>query len=888
MKISISVYMEMTLKFKKNYLYFLSIVGLVKTDASNNYLQNNYSLNNLRINTSKENKNTTGVKYINSLDSNNGKINSTDYIKIINSVYKSNKNINFGANSNVLDTDKNIIFGDKSKVLDINKNIIFGDKSNVLATNKNIIFKDKSKVSNTNPYIEISNKNKSIFSINSLNTTKEKNNLIFSNNSLNTTKEKNNLIFSNNNSLNTTKEKNNLIFSNNSLNTTKEKNNLIFSNNSLNTTKEKNNLIDPGFFKVTNLIQNDNAFFFDQFQKPDAGIIINNINKNLNEKTVLNNIKKEQANIDIFSSNNDKENKSIIKKDIQQNTDIRIVIDKKKTNEPKLLKKKRGRRQKNMLYKSSNPSDFHSGSNNDNIKSKIKTQYQNFLVFYINELLSKTQLLSRFVKIAGDGKKVTITHMNKFFETKVVNFIGKTCKRFTKGGVYKINEALVDYLNSKKKDENYKFIWDEFLDKENKDVYGDYFLKSNYFKERVLVKIAPQQNTNGKSDRAKSKYFNKFRSIANSFHIQNNPAQYANKYFFKKALQLKKDDSENIKINENRNENNINLGDILKTNEYSLAIKDLISKDQQIGPKINSIIKAKKRGVNLTDEFNSLLNVLKNNYPILKEKSFDLDMETGIKLLKNRTKIFYGENYPKLNENKDEYFGETSNDILSTGNLINFVDKTTYGRDLYTYLNTKRICLPINGSLYDIVVIPTNNDCLLTCLLCYLNPKKTSENIILESQNGELKVYPSSNILEKSVGILKGTLHKYIYDLEVNNKILTSKDNSIESKSNQISKLLESLSNLKDFVDEEVLKYAAQYFSIDIYLLKNTIGNDSNTIEKNFVLYTKNNEYKNISEKEFDEGKGCKIIENYYDHNKLGILFDLKHYELLIKISINR
>ena len=811
MKISISVYMEMKLKSKKNYLYFLSIVGLVKTDASNNYLQNNYSLNNLRINTSKENKNTTGVKYINSLDSNHGKINSTDYIKIIN---------------------------------------------NVLNTNKNIIFKDKSNVLDTNPYIEISNKNKSIFSINSLNTTKEKNNLIFSNNRLNTTKEKNNL---------------------------------IFSNNSLNTTKEKNNLINPDFFKVTNLIQNDNTFFFDQFQKPDAGIIINNINKNLNEKTVLNNIKKEQANIDIFSSNNDKKNKSIIKKDIQQNTDIRIVIDKKKTNEPKLLKKKRGRRQKNMLYKSSNPSDFHSGSNNDNIKSKIKTQYQNFLVFYINELLSKTQLLSRFVKIAGDGKKVTITHMNKFFETKVVNFIGKTCKRFTKGGVYKINEALVDYLNSKKKDENYKFIWDEFLDKENKDVYGDYFLKSNYFKEKVLGKIAPQQNTNGKSDRAKSKYFNKFRSIANSFHIQNNPAQYANKYFFKKALQLKKDDSENIKINENRNESNINLGDILKTNEYSLAITDLISKDQQMGPKINSIIKAKKSGENITDDFNSLLNVLKNNYPILKEKSFDLDMETGIKLLKNRTKIFYGENYPKLNENKDEYFGETSNDILSTGNLINFVDKTTYGRDLYTYLNTKRICLPINGSLYDIVVIPTNNDCLLTCLLCYLNPKKTSENIILESQNGELKLYKSSDILTRSVGILKGTLHKYIYDLEVNNKILTSKDNSIESKSNQISKLLESLSNLKDFVDEEVLKYAAQYFSIDIYLLKNTIGNDSNyTIEKNFVLYTKNNEYKNISEKEFDEGKGCKIIENYYDHNKLGILFDLKHYELLIKISINR
>ena len=836
MKISISVYMEMKLKSKKNYLYFLSIVGLLNTDASekylqnnyslntdasinysqnnyslNNFLQNNYSLNNAIINTSKENKNTTGVKYINSLDSNHGKINSTDYIKIIN---------------------------------------------NVLNTNKNIIFKDKSNVLDTNPYIEISNKNKSIFSINSLNTTKEKNNLIFSNNRLNTTKEKNNL---------------------------------IFSNNSLNTTKEKNNLINPDFFKVTNLIQNDNTFFFDQFQKPDAGIIINNINKNLNEKTVLNNIKKEQANIDIFSSNNDKKNKSIIKKDIQQNTDIRIVIDKKKTNEPKLLKKKRGRRQKNMLYKSSNPSDFHSGSNNDNIKSKIKTQYQNFLVFYINELLSKTQLLSRFVKIAGDGKKVTITHMNKFFETKVVNFIGKTCKRFTKGGVYKINEALVDYLNSKKKDENYKFIWDEFLDKENKDVYGDYFLKSNYFKEKVLGKIAPQQNTNGKSDRAKSKYFNKFRSIANSFHIQNNPAQYANKYFFKKALQSKKDDSENIKINENRNESNINLGDILKTNEYSLAITDLISKDQQMGPKINSIIKAKKSGENITDDFNSLLNVLKNNYPILKEKSFDLDMETGIKLLKNRTKIFYGENYPKLNENKDEYFGETSNDILSTGNLINFVDKTTYGRDLYTYLNTKRICLPINGSLYDIVVIPTNNDCLLTCLLCYLNPKKTSENIILESQNGELKLYKSSDILTRSVGILKGTLHKYIYDLEVNNKILTSKDNSIESKSNQISKLLESLSNLKDFVDEEVLKYAAQYFSIDIYLLKNTIGNDSNyTIEKNFVLYTKNNEYKNISEKEFDEGKGCKIIENYYDHNKLGILFDLKHYELLIKISINR
>ena len=852
MKISISVYMEMKLKSKKNYLYFLSIVGLLNTDASekylqnnyslntdasinysqnnyslNNFLQNNYSLNNAIINTSKENKNTTGVKYINSLDSNHGKINSTDYIKIIN---------------------------------------------NVLNTNKNIIFKDKSNVLDTNPYIEISNKNKSIFSINSLNTTKEKNNLIFSINSLNTTKEKNNLIFSNNR-----------------LNTTKEKNNLIFSNNSLNTTKEKNNLINPDFFKVTNLIQNDNTFFFDQFQKPDAGIIINNINKNLNEKTVLNNIKKEQANIDIFSSNNDKKNKSIIKKDIQQNTDIRIVIDKKKTNEPKLLKKKRGRRQKNMLYKSSNPSDFHSGSNNDNIKSKIKTQYQNFLVFYINELLSKTQLLSRFVKIAGDGKKVTITHMNKFFETKVVNFIGKTCKRFTKGGVYKINEALVDYLNSKKKDENYKFIWDEFLDKENKDVYGDYFLKSNYFKEKVLGKIAPQQNTNGKSDRAKSKYFNKFRSIANSFHIQNNPAQYANKYFFKKALQSKKDDSENIKINENRNESNINLGDILKTNEYSLAITDLISKDQQMGPKINSIIKAKKSGENITDDFNSLLNVLKNNYPILKEKSFDLDMETGIKLLKNRTKIFYGENYPKLNENKDEYFGETSNDILSTGNLINFVDKTTYGRDLYTYLNTKRICLPINGSLYDIVVIPTNNDCLLTCLLCYLNPKKTSENIILESQNGELKLYKSSDILTRSVGILKGTLHKYIYDLEVNNKILTSKDNSIESKSNQISKLLESLSNLKDFVDEEVLKYAAQYFSIDIYLLKNTIGNDSNyTIEKNFVLYTKNNEYKNISEKEFDEGKGCKIIENYYDHNKLGILFDLKHYELLIKISINR
>ena len=874
MKISISVYMEMTLKFKKNYLCFLSIVGLLNTDASekylqnnyslntdasnkylqnnyslNNYLQNNYSLNNFLqnnyllnnalINTSKENKNTTGVKYINSLDSNYDKINSTDYIKIINNVYKSNKNINFGAKSNVLDT---------------NKNMIFGDKSNVLDTNKNIIFKDKSNVLDTNPYIEISNKNKSIFS---------------------------------NNSLNTTKEKNNLIFSNNSLNTTKEKNNLIFSNNSLNTTKEKNNLIDPGFFKVTNLIQNDNTFFFDQFQKPDANTIINNINKNLNEKTVLNNIKKEQANIDIFSSNNDKEKKSIIKKDIQQNTDIRIVIDKKKTNEHKLLKKKRGRRQKNMLYKSSNPSDFHSGSNNDNIKSKIKTQYQNFLVFYINELLSKTQLLSRFVKIAGDGKKVTITHMNKFFETKVVNFIGKTCKRFTKGGIYKINEALVDYLNSKKDDENYKFIWDEFLDKENKDVYKDYFLESNYFKERVLDKIDPTKNTNKKCDRAKSIYFDKFKYIAYSFHIENNPALYANNYFFKKALQLKKDDSENIKINENRNENNINLGDILKTNEYSLAIKDLISKDQQMGPKINSIIKAKKSGENITDDFNSLLNVLKNNYPILKEKSFDLDMETGIKLLKNRTKIFYGENYPKLNENKDEYFGETSNNILSTGNLINFVDKTTYGRDLYTYLNTKRICLPINGSLYDIVVIPTNNDCLLTCLLCYLNPKKTSENIILESQNGELKLYKSSDILTRSVGILKGTLYKYIYDLEVNNKILTSKDNSIESKSNQISKLLESLSNLKDFVDEEVLKYAAQYFSIDIYLLKNTIGNDSNTNEKNFVLYTKNNEYKNISEKEFDEGKGCKIIENYYDHNKLGILFDLKHYELLIKISIN-
>ena len=46
--------MEMTLKFKKNYLYFLSIVGLVKTDASNNCLQNNYSLNNAIINTSKK------------------------------------------------------------------------------------------------------------------------------------------------------------------------------------------------------------------------------------------------------------------------------------------------------------------------------------------------------------------------------------------------------------------------------------------------------------------------------------------------------------------------------------------------------------------------------------------------------------------------------------------------------------------------------------------------------------------------------------------------------------------------------------------------------------------------------------------------------------------
>ena len=45
MKISISVYMEMKLKSKKNYLCFLSIVGLLNTDASEKYLQNNYSLN---------------------------------------------------------------------------------------------------------------------------------------------------------------------------------------------------------------------------------------------------------------------------------------------------------------------------------------------------------------------------------------------------------------------------------------------------------------------------------------------------------------------------------------------------------------------------------------------------------------------------------------------------------------------------------------------------------------------------------------------------------------------------------------------------------------------------------------------------------------------------
>ena len=510
----------------------------------------------------------------------------------------------------------------------------------------------------------------------------------------------------------------------------------------------------------------------------------------------------------------------------------------------------------------------------------------NFLIFYINELLSKTQLLSRFVKVAGDGKDVTIAHMNNFFKTNVVDIIRKTCIRFAKGGVYQINEALVDYLNLKKEDENYKFIWDEFLNKTNEYVYKNYFLESNYFKERVLDKITPKKNTNEEYDKDKSIYFYKFKDIAYKFHIQISTEKYANNYFFKQAFQLKKDDSKNIKINENRNENNINLGDILKTNEYSLAIHDLTKKDQQMEAKIKSIITAIKNGVNITDEINSLLNVLKNNYPILNEKSFDLDTENGIKLLKNRTKIFYGENYPKLNENEDEYLCETSNDILSTENLINFVDKTIYGKNLYTFLNTKRIGLPINGSLYDIVGIPINNDCLLTCLLCYLNPKKTRENIILQSLNGELKLYQSSDILTKSVRLLRGTLYKYIYELDVKNKILTSKDNSIESKSNQISELLQSLLNFNDFVGEEVLKYAAQYFSIDIYLLKNTIGKDSNTIEKNFVLYTKNNEYKNISEKEFDEGKGCKIIENYYDRNKLRILYDLKHYELLIKISI--
>ena len=149
----------------------------------------------------------------------------------------------------------------------------------------------------------------------------------------------------------------------------------------------------------------------------------------------------------------------------------------------------------------------------------------------------------------------------------------------------------------------------------------------------------------------------------------------------------------------------------------------------------------------------------------------------------------------------------------------------------------------------------------------FLNPQQVFEHITFNGEYLNVESSHVDSIIVQTIVELRKEIYDFIIKKEVN-------INNNETVRNILNSVLVNGGNLC----EEVLKYIAEMFKIDIFLFVKNLDNNQ---VMSFYKYSSDGDCKKITESEFNDGKGCKIIKRY----KLPCIFvrsELIHFELLV------
>ena len=138
------------------------------------------------------------------------------------------------------------------------------------------------------------------------------------------------------------------------------------------------------------------------------------------------------------------------------------------------IKKKRGR--KNIkIHDTNKKENVHDKFSDDNLKRKVKTHYHNFIIAFLN--LKSKHILSKkysFGKISSKiTQNITVEYNQKLFDKKIKDIIVQMSDKFQDKDRNKISLKII----KDKAGDNDEIV--KLLNTDYKDMYHDYYLKSN-------------------------------------------------------------------------------------------------------------------------------------------------------------------------------------------------------------------------------------------------------------------------------------------------------------------------------------------------------------------------------------------------------------------------
>ena len=562
--------------------------------------------------------------------------------------------------------------------------------------------------------------------------------------------------------------------------------------------------------------------------------------------------------------------------DIIDDTNIDIKYNKKNSSgNESLLSRKRVKEsndeEENEIFFQNKKNKKHVSENN--IFSRIIKIYQEFLVVFLNK---KSKSFSRELKFTNNrvitDVKKDYKAFWKYFNTTVKDTLINISEIF--GLVTNKNNDLINFFCQNK--DKYNVI-NSFFNMKNKDIYVNYFCNSleDGFKDFEDTEIFKDIFEDVNYDETKSC----IEIVKGFFECENENVNEGFSNFNNESIlseniiksDKKKSDFPaiiNKKVKENSNINNITSG----------AVNNL----ENIGNKSESKFPFGLRNENnIFNCFNNQNLSLNNFYKTfnnnttfiggniiqssnnIKQKDSILNFPFQIPSNANTCPAIpkFSLTIPFVNENEDNIFQ------IGERTLINYSDRSTYGKNISTNVMVRPFSTMIGNKPYFEVPIPVDGNCLLTTILYYLNPQQVFEHITFNGEYLNVESSHVDSIIVQTIVELRREIFDFINKKEVNT------DNN-ETVRNILNSVLVNGGNLC----EEVLKYIAEMFKIDIFLFVKNLDNNK---VMSFYKYSSDGDYKKITESEFNDGKGCKIIKRY----KLPSMFvrsELIHFELLV------